>query len=379
MAEGQVYDIPEGGLEWLREKISGLSRKIEKLGGEPIYLTVVGFHYEENDNFANRVRGTVKRKIWEVFLAVPEIKLADWEFVGRIDHTRENGNILRSLTSEDLPHRFRDCDPGCDHCNTNRRRRDTFVVRHTETQEYRQVGTSCLKDFTGHEDAARLAKLAELASNVSSMIQYSRSSMGWTERDYMVVEDYCYATASVILSHGWVSKAQAKRSTSSTATADRARYLSILKEDAPARELAESALEWARNLGPEDDLNDYEHNIRVLANSECIELHHYSMAASIVGTYYMKFRKDSGAAHSQFQGEIGEKISRYVKLVQVQQLDNSTRHRFMDREGNIYTWFASNGSLRDRVDTCFRISAKVKAHNSFRGESQTIISHVQVS
>jgi hypothetical protein len=363
MAEGQVYDIPEAGLDWLKGKVAKLSKKIEKLGGEKLYLTVVGFHFEGE---------TAKRKMWEVFLAVPEIKLAGWEFMARLDHTDE-GTILRKLTTEELPTRYRDASPVCDHCQFKRRRRDTFVVRHCETGEFKQVGSSCLKDFLGHESADKLAKIAEIVSNMSSVIQYARGFSSLNNR-YIDVQAYCEEAAVCILGSGWVSKARAKQE-GCISTAEKANNAMHWRHGVSdeAATLAKNALEWAAHL--EGELSDYEHNIKVIASTDCMEERSTGIAASIVGVYWVRQQK-SYVFESTFQGRVGETITRDVTLRQVQSLQNSTRFQFTDDDGNVYTWFASSDVLRARKDQTFKISGVVKDHVVFRDVKQTLINRV---
>lgn len=372
MAEGQVYDIPEGGLDWLKERVAKLSRKIEKLGGEKLYMTVVGFHFEgDEQKLSGRTR---KRKIWEVFLAVPEIKLAGWEFMARLDHTDE-GTILRKLTAEELPVEYRGCSPACEHCGYKRRRRDTFVVRHTETMEWKQVGSTCLRDFTGHEDAAKLAKIAEIVSNMPEVVRYAAQYHdGLRDRTFVDVQQFCEIVANEIMNSGWVSKARAKEENISS-TADRARTYWEWGHDCSeqAKELARAALEWASNL--EGELSDYEHNIKVIASTECMEERSLGIAASIVGVYWMRNQpKHTSASHHQ--GRVGDTIERTVTIRQVQALQHSTRFQFIDDSGNIYTWFASNNRLKHRGQEPIRIRATVKDHTVFRDVQQTLITRV---
>lgn len=372
MAEGQVYDIPEAGLEWLKGKVAKLTKKIEKLGGEKLYLTVVGFHFE-NENFGNAIKNPPKRKVWEVFLAVPEIKLAGWEFMARLDHTDE-GTILRKLTNEELPLQYRDASPVCDHCQYKRRRRDTFVVRHCETSEYKQVGSSCLKDFLGHENADKLAKIAEIVSNMSGVIQYARSFNSLKDNRFIDVQAYCEEAAVCILASGWVSKARAKQE-GCISTAEKANNAMHWRHGVSdeAATLARNALEWAANL--EGELSDYEHNIKVIASTDCMEERSTGIAASIVGVYWARQQK-SYVFESTFQGRLNETIVRDVTLRQVQSLQNSTRFQFTDDDGNVYTWFASSDKLRARKDQTFKISGVVKDHVVFRDIRQTLINRV---
>ena len=75
-------------------------------------------------------------------------KLNDWEFVASIDHFK-NGNVIRkAITNLEIPDKYRYGDSYCEHCNTKRSRKNTYIVHNIKTNEFKQVGKSCLKDFT---------------------------------------------------------------------------------------------------------------------------------------------------------------------------------------------------------------------------------------
>lgn len=377
MADGQVYDIPEKGLQWLKDRVAKLSRRIEKLGGEPIYLTVVGFHFEKVED------SSFKEKIWEVFLAVPEIKIAGWEFLAKIDHLPDTGNILRKLCSEELPEKYRNTDPHCDHCRTNRRRNETFVLRNMETLEFKQVGSTCLKDFTGHEDADKLAKLAALSVNLSELVNMSRRVFSAADRHWIDNQEFLGHVAQSILEHGWRSIRES-RDTGQLATRSDTlnRYQGVTSAmpspiSDTARSLADAAREWAMNLGSDGkDIMDYEHNIKVVASMECFDEKATGLAASIVGAYRRRFSEAKPA--STFQGEVNEKIERQVKVVMCRRKDNYYICRFQDSSGNIYTAF-SNSNPNLLIGDEIVIQGRVKRHDQFKGEKQTLLNYIKIT
>jgi hypothetical protein len=85
----------------------------------------------------------------------------NWEFLALIDHDKLDGkyvNIVKApifsrdeskkMTLESIIE-FSSCPPNCGHCNTQRDRSCTIICRNTETNEIKQVGTSCVDDFIG--------------------------------------------------------------------------------------------------------------------------------------------------------------------------------------------------------------------------------------
>ena len=372
MAEGKTYNIPAVRFEWFKSKLDTLGRKAKKLNGERLFCTAVGFHNEEDKN--SRWHG---QKIMEVFVACPEPKLAGWEFVARIDHANEAGNIVRSTGMRDLPGHFRSSEPVCDHCGHKRRRRDTFVVFH-ETEGYKQVGSSCLKDFLGHGDADRIAKLAELLASIRG---FARGSFDGDLRDerFIDTEAYLSCVAETILVRGFVSKKMAFE-TGATSSASRAldAYLAGDRVSSEAIELAQAALNWAMNLDEteEQPLNDYLHNCWVAANAPVIESRTVGIAASIVGVYHRNQQPKRPVAESQHVGTVGQKLEIEVDVIDSRFLDSgSTLVTMHDKAGNVLKWFASGAGFK-RGDSK-RIIATVKAHGAYKGRNETIITRAK--
>jgi hypothetical protein len=376
MAEGKVVHIREGNFAWFKDKMAKLAKKADKLVGERIYITAVGFHYENQEGaVANRKA----EKILEVFVAVPEIKIAGWEFIARIDHSTEGGNIIRGLNNIEVPHQYREGHPSCEHCGFNRRRRDTFIVRNVETLETKQVGTTCLKDFLGHDDADRWAKLAEVVFNIDEVVARGGQKTG-SFYHVLDVQRFCEYAASTVLQSGWMSRAQAKRfNKESTATIafNHENYNDRL--EAGSVELANEAIAWAAALGDDGtELSDYEHNIKVIANNELMEAKHHGLAASIVGVYWSKFKKITEKTTNEHVGVVGQKLEIEVNLERVSSTEFSTRHLFRDSDGRALVWFASNNNYSELKNRKFKIVGTVKKHDEYKGVKQTILTRVKL-
>lgn len=104
----------------------------------------------------------------------------------------------------------------CEHCGSNRRRKDTYIVRNTVTGEFKQVGRSCLKDFTGGLDASAVAQYIsffdELISGKGIDVDDFRCC-----RYYSVVEVLQYVVESVNM-YGYVKSHDEYGNTNSNST-----------------------------------------------------------------------------------------------------------------------------------------------------------------
>ena len=132
----QEFRIPDANLAALQERIEKLSRKAVKLVGQPITLTVVKTEDVErqNHNFVTgKKEGTgVFDRYHVVTVSGPRPKLAGWVFSAALDVVDVDGEravMVRNAPGETIPTHLREHTSGCDHCNTNRRRKTMYVLR----------------------------------------------------------------------------------------------------------------------------------------------------------------------------------------------------------------------------------------------------------
>ena len=388
-----VYKIPADHLPKFEKQIAKLSRKSEKLGCGRIYFVPFNTLEEKQKN------GTVLRYVEILFNGFDAPKLNGWSFIARLDHSSEAGNIVRPIPGQVVPEYYRTVGSDCDHCNRKRYRRDTFVVRN-EAGEYKQVGGTCLKDFLGHGNPEKLAKMAELLGYAD---ECARGAMTiGTDRKYLDLEVFLSNCASVIEAHGYMSRSSAMKinadrddgnyvPTTSNLALDNMfpeynkSHLSIKVED-KHRALAIESMEWAQALGDDGkELSDYEHNIHVLAATGYIEFRSINYASSILAGYMRKnnlFPQREEKKISTHVGTVGEKIAeREVALLGAFPRENGRGgytyfYRFADADGNVLTW--STGIYIDAEKGAkLKLCGKVKKHDVFRDIKQTVLSHCQ--
>lgn len=376
MAEGQTYNIPEVRLEWFRDKIAGLNKKSLKLVGEKVYCSVIGYHFIDGEGH----KKLQKMKIFEVFVSHPELKLNGWQFIARIDHSQEAGNVVRVVPGRCLSERYRHSGPICEHCNENRMRRDTFVLNRVGTTEFKQVGTSCLKDFTGHNGAEKLAKMAELLAIIGDYAKgygFERSG-GLEDYRWINAQYYMGLVAQSVIDKGWVSSKTAKeRGWTSTRSLAESMMSENVEPSEYAYEIAGAATRWAQEFGEEGQtLNDWEHNSRIVSQSDALEFRHLALAASVVGVYWNKFVRQE-QKESNYVGKEGERFTTSAVLKGVFPGEHSVRHVFEDTAGNILLWFGSKSLGRVAVGNEITISMLVKKHQTYNGKKQTLVSRVK--
>ena len=138
-----TYEIYEEFLEDVKKKLNRIAKKCRKHGNDFVYNEIGTIVKEVKDDFG--------RKRFYKFVVVEvcgTAKIDDWEFIATIE-IHENGNIIRSYNTEiEIPERFKTTGNLCEHCNSKRFRNNLYIVHNIKTDEWKQVGKTCLNLYT---------------------------------------------------------------------------------------------------------------------------------------------------------------------------------------------------------------------------------------
>lgn len=419
----QTYDVAEENLNDVRAKLDKIIRKAVKLGVAPIRYEVGAFEdrvvaktitTEEQAaaaTFINPAGESVKIvRFYKVTLVGETPKLAGWEFVATLQHADDAGNILRSVPGVQLPVEFRTAAPKCAHCKTQRRRNDTYVVRH-EDGRHLQVGRNCVSDFLGGVDPVDVLNAAKYTSEAGEICELGGGFGGGGPIRVGLVE-LLAQTAACIRVDGFLSKTKARENAEfgtgrSNATADDVWVILVppkshqrpqgynewKAERAPTdadKKTAEEALEWVHGFDPASEtLSDYFYNLTVVCGGSSVDARSAGLACSAVSAYLREVgRKAELAARakalagSQFVGEVGKRIDLdnvvVVKVVSRDSQWGTTHiHTLITQDGNALTWFGTAAPLEVGA-TLGRITATVKKHEVYNGANITVVSRVTV-
>lgn len=394
------YAIFEGNMERLQKKINRIRNKCNKYGCD--------FHYAEVGEEYRELTDDKGRKYIARFVLVEAEGVAvvnGWKFIASVDHT-EKGNIINKACDIEVPERYYTSDPVCEHCNSKRYRRDTFIVMNEETGEFKQVGKSCLKDFTGGMNAEGVAYYTALFEELIE----GETPCGGMGTSYYEVKEYLLYVAETIKHFGYVRTTDSGRSTRERAfdyymIEHNGRFFEKeeerLKEEMRSvafnatadgnSEAVEKALAWL-NSQPED--NNYMHNLKTACSLEYTEYRNLGIITSLFPTYNRDLEhqaekaeqekqralKQASEQNSKHIGTIGERIEIDVHSFECvtsweTQYGVTKIYKIVDTNGNVYTWKTSNYVSED----VSKVKATVKSHNEYRGIKQTEITRCKVA
>jgi hypothetical protein len=353
-------------------------------------------------------------------------------FLCRLEHT-EAGNFLARAAQDPkheipVPIKYRTAKSDCDHCQIRRQRNDTFVLFRLEGQKpeevvvtnpetdprYVQVGRNCLADFIRNpERVAEVVGIFNLLYEITNLVGGGEddddafSGGGWGSGRYQGFDilHFLAAAVSCIRQRGWVSAAMA-RDQDATSTGSKASFVcspcfsrerSVLAEWRQLQpteadyEKAKLVRDWILALKAKEEstgqpLSDYQHNLVLIAARGLVEHRQIGLAASAVNGYDREQNRLAAASAaakyppSQFFGKEGDKFGP-IKVTVTGKFSTSSDLAYVEvrtiiklraETGEIFVWFASGERQIERGQQ-YMLSGKVKRHNTYMEERQTVL------
>ena len=414
--------IPESNLYRLEDRVAKMNKRAAKLGLAEIEVTEISRETRQVYVGDNALGEPVYvGRVW-LTLDVQGEKptVPGWTLVGAIDHqdvTDGSLNVLRAPRGEKVPESYRKARPTCDHCNTTRRRRDTFILR-DESGTHKQVGRNCLADFLGEgTTAAQLMGWLTFVREISAMgDEYAGEGGGTGRSDYEETGRYLAAVAAAIRVDGWVSRGRAydeeMRSTADFAWSvlypssydlKRADHPRVTPDD---NEVAQKALTWIRNLPESEREGDYLANLYAACARDGFRAKQSGVVASLVGAAYPRAMRDAEAERrkqaeaearrkaneekgiSEHVGEIKERLRNVpVTIEKIRGWEGNygytTFVSMRDASNNLLVWYAS-GDIADDLPaegTSCKLTGTVKKHGTdkYTGEASTSVNRCKLS
>lgn len=365
-------------LSALQEKFEKLNKKCEKYGNELLSFKMVGEPYEEENELLVNI---------EVSGCTPLI--GDYRLVGVISKLDDGTNSIQNVPGQELPKKFRDSDfKDCDHCHTRRFRKEIVIVQNVNTEEYLQLGKTCLKDYLG----ISLERLVNVFSWVYELCNEAKDESFCGSSQEYVVEPLRYVSYVNLCCRklGWVSatKAREEELTPTKAVAfsvmfprcsydhEMIKRYDLYLEDED-KEIAQKAIDWVQTL--DNSSSDYIYNVQNIVRQEIVRYKHIGYIAAIISMYRKHLQQEEEKKlrkPSEWYGEVKKRYELKLKCVFLKEFETqygvTTLFKFVDEDDRLFTWFASNDPGIDQGET-YNLKGTIKDHDEYRGQKQTIL------
>jgi len=304
----QTETISKANVTELITNIEKLNKKCRKLNCPEMKLSFDNEHtvsYDIHPVSGKRLLSPLVIEKVDAHLEYEIPVIEGWELVAKLDiYPGENGgNVLVStVPDKQVPDTYKNRNYiACDHCGMNRNRYHSVLLQNVETKEYKEVGSTCVKDFMGHDPRGFLF-LASI--DFPSICSFKGESFGRRLNAYGLVE-VLSITKAVIEKFGWLSKSKAY-DFGGEPTAEKVwdnlepdayvykhRKDNLVTIDDEHKALAEKVIEYFENVDASD--NDYLTNCQTIANMGYVPAKYMGFACSMVSSYEREMNKKAKA------------------------------------------------------------------------------------
>lgn len=387
-----TYTIYEGNMERLEKKLAAIQSKCSKYGCE--------FTYKQVGEEFHTITSEEGKKVTARFIIVEAegiTKVEGWEFVAIVEHNTPT-NIIRAFRTEyDIPDRYYTSTPICEHCNSKRNRKDTYLIRNTETGEFKQVGKSCLKDFTNGLSAETVARYI---SWFDELIKGEAPYGGSCVRYYPVKEVmqlaveavnlYGYQKSTSVYDNEYVGQQSTKQVVIDMLDGGRwakpheDKGFNVNREG--NKEKSTAVLAFVAGL---ENKFGYISNLKTLCSNEYCQGRDLGIVVSAIAYYNRemeyqakKVKKDKEQANikNEWFGTVGERVEVMQPecvLLTSWETDFGMKYvyRFTTDNGLLFIWKTGKTIQNGKK---LKVVGTIKAHTEFRGQKQTELTRCKI-
>ena len=351
------YYIPKFNLKKLISIINRLAKK-----------TTVKLEYDENKTRLARI--LIDDGVYATYDEIEvdievDYKVGDYQIVAELEHT-DAGNIIRQINNSlEVPNRYRDCKPYCEHCKTLRYRKNTFLLV-DKSGDYKQVGSNCLNDYTGYDSL----KIAEMCSNLAIFlkrpVEEDEEFMNYLgDLDWDYLEGMANRLYQLLLNEGYDRE-------------DPFRNLINYHYDKRYKDTVDKLFNVV-NTDWYDDNSDYCHNIKVLLQMETITNKHWRLLISYLDSA-MRYISNHDIIND-WSGKVGDRISFTCKHINILWTNSSMyypydpiyTYRIISEEGKVIIWKTDKELKEGQF-----IKATIKSLDTYKDEKQTVVTRGSV-
>jgi DNA-directed RNA polymerase subunit RPC12/RpoP len=313
--------------------------------------------------------------------------------------TDEDGNTLyaermvftSTVPGRDLPWKFQDKNEiHCDHCGHRRFRTHSMLMRKVNTMEYKEVGSTCVKDFFGH-DPKGLLWMAQLSFSAFVREDEDEYLSGGSGSYLMHLDTLLQWTAMAIRLDGWVSR-KFSRDYGKLSTVDSMYFYMDEKNHekfgTPSDEdikLSNDTIKHFIQLDQGD--NDYLANCCKVVKLGYVPDKMVGVACSMISSYKLAYKERierESRPESNWIGELKDKVEIDVKCVWSKEFqgDWGTNVLYIfvdDSTGNKFKTFYSGSKWTVYQGDTMTLKGTVKGHDTYRDEKSTNLTRCSVS
>lgn len=383
-----MLKVPLEKVVLFEKRIANWNKKIVEMGLTELKLSK-GKELVQTKKESNLF--SIQVKVVEYWVEGNILEWGDWEMVGSVHHPEKGASIVSNVPGYRIPQEFYFHSNTCDHCGTQRARNFTFIVRNIQNGQYKRVGGSCLNEFMAFQHSSFFMKFLQMVENPSKWV---KEEFGEPEFVRVYSVEYLVALAyAAIARAGKFIPAKLPNSTYHTVmeqahspTPDEIEDIHFEKARMAVEymEQMEAAYNKASNEEKES-YTSFDLNMMTIFRMKFIECKPGNdieiKIAVAFPSYYEK--KMSAKPSADFVGKKGDTLEISVTIqnafpVQTMGMYNGMKYIAINNEGEQFVWIYSGKAYDLNIGDKVFIKGKVKDHQMYGRQKQTLLSYVKV-
>lgn len=389
LTDGQEFTLEESRFNILKEKTEKL---VKKFGDDFISINSI------KEEFKRDLESGIIYKYITFTLNKIFSHLNDWKVLARKSNIN-NSVIIDVFEDSAVISKYRNNDFSCDHCSTKRFRKSVFIIQNTISGEVKQIGKSCLKDFTG-ESITRFLKEID---SIQSLFEFEEISLGVSSGYFDLVNFFAMVNRLIKKGIPYKNKSFLFDSTVKKSFEDYSKdNLPLSNEE---KEESRKIMNWFVELNKSSDkdfiLNAVSIIENVLNNNQLVNYELLSRVAFVPYSYrnyqdrhnQNKLASNSiGFRGGYLKGNINDKVNLEVRLISIKPVLRqsysyydeglSYLYTLLDNEGHKIIWFSSYENKffkKENLNRMFKVKGKIKKFSKFNDLEQTEITRCFVT
>lgn len=393
-----VYAIYKDFYPNVEKKLNRIAKKCVKHGND--------FTFEiKGEEIRETYNKELGRTEYHKFILVEvdgTAKIDDWECVAVIEH-HDIGNIIRRINTEiEIPNRFKNTENFCEHCNTRRQRNNLFIIHNVKTDEWKQVGGSCLKLYTGGLNMEYVTAYMDGITELEECdgVVHIGGKVYWN------VEEVIGYAVEVINKTGYYN-AQANIPTKSIVMTLMNRRLDkaiesindaflnakmgirFCESDFNKEETADTVKKVIEHYKGINDDTEFMHNISIILNNKYMNPKNIGYVCYLPKGYTEHIKEQERIAkrsnETNYFGEVGcrYKSKSINDIVLITTWENQFGVTYVYKitleDGCVLTWKTNKSLYINDGEKFNKIDFTVKEHKEYKGEKQTEVTRCKIT
>lgn len=324
-----------------------------------------------------------------------------WKFAATVEKFSDSGNMVLGVAelSDRLPNNLRTAALSCEHCNTKRNRKKHIVLVN-DAADVKVVGSTCIKDFLGHDVDSKIAIL-EAEYEFLRLLENEDNNWGQESMLEPPLRSVIAKTFAILRHFPWVKSADSdimngkiptytdvRRQFFDRKLKNENRILTEKQDFEKADQILEIWRTFAEISNPAT-CSEWDWKKKLIVERESVE---YKRFGLVVGLAYGEWtgiqRKmeqalsNPAASQSEFFGEVNERGTFEIVISKVTIVDGFRGSSEMiigveSETNNKFVWFNSGHQDCYEQGKNYKVKATVKSHDTHATYGkQTVLTRV---